>query len=336
MTTKELEKKLKISEKTWIHCPTLELAKQVLSIFHQLGLRWNNETSYVLDHNWDAFKGNTLYYPFEGGLSALGFANLTGYKIINAEEFIALHTEEEKFNLENYEPKGQLIGFPKEIIARMLECQEEQGNSRDISVFEKQCNAGCFNKGFTWEKTKEGNIFWLEVIGVRNFDIFFERYPKKDNSQEFRIGDEVIDIYTRQRGKIFRIDTNNKNIFIVYVNFNEKKDIYTLDGRLYFNDKYPRLLHYRDDYDYSIIDFNNLPKRQKPKRWRAENGEVYYFICFQIEGWFYTTSTKENNSYYDNIDYNSGNYFRTEIEAEIIAQKLNTYFKQLIQEEHEH
>ena len=39
--------------------------------------------------------------------------------------------------LENYEPKGQLEGFPKEIIARMLDCQEEQGNKRDVTVFEK-------------------------------------------------------------------------------------------------------------------------------------------------------------------------------------------------------
>ena len=54
MTTKELEKKLKISEKTCIHCPTLELAKQVLSIFHQLGLKWCNEKNYMIYTNWDS------------------------------------------------------------------------------------------------------------------------------------------------------------------------------------------------------------------------------------------------------------------------------------------
>lgn len=32
--------------------------------------------------------------------------------------------------LENYEPKGQLEDFPKEIIARMLQHQEEQGNKK--------------------------------------------------------------------------------------------------------------------------------------------------------------------------------------------------------------
>ena len=82
MTTEELEKKLKISKDTWIHCPTLELAKQVLSIFHQLGLKWCRE--------------NTIYYPFAGEYSSLEFTHAIGYKIINAEEFIALHTENEK------------------------------------------------------------------------------------------------------------------------------------------------------------------------------------------------------------------------------------------------
>lgn len=82
MTTEELEKKLKISKDTCIHCPTLELAKQVLSIFHQLGLKWCRD--------------NTIYYPFDGEFSSLKFAHAIGCKIISAEEFIALHTENEK------------------------------------------------------------------------------------------------------------------------------------------------------------------------------------------------------------------------------------------------
>ena len=96
MTTEELEKKLKISKNTCIHCPTLELATQVLSIFHQLGLTWCNEKHYIRNTNWDKHEENTLYYPFDGLYSSLKFADLTGYKIISAEEFIALHTEKEK------------------------------------------------------------------------------------------------------------------------------------------------------------------------------------------------------------------------------------------------
>ena len=96
MTTEELEEKLKISKDTWIHCPTLELAKQVLSIFHQLGLKWCSEKRYITYSHWDSYKENTIYYPFEGEFSSLKFAHAIGCKVISAEEFIALHTEKEK------------------------------------------------------------------------------------------------------------------------------------------------------------------------------------------------------------------------------------------------
>ncbi len=265
MTTKELENKLKISEKTCIHCPTEELAKQVLNILHQLNLKWCNGIDYTSNYNWDKHKENIVYYPFEGEFSSLNYARLIDYKVISAEEFIALHTKGEEFD------KGELEGFPKE-----------------------------------------------------------------DNSQKFKVGDEVIDIITGQRGKIFKISTNDDAILPIYVSSNEREEVYyALDGRYYSSDKYPRLLHYRDDYDYSIIDFNNLPKRQD-KRWRAKKEEVYYYIRFDAKGRSFTDGIRDVHRYYDNDNYNSGNYFRTEAEAKNIAQKLNTYFKQLIQGEHEH
>ena len=58
--------------------------------------------------------------------------------------------------LENYTPKGDLKGFPKEIIARMLDYQEEQGNLRDVSVFERDRKEGHYVGGFEWNETKEG------------------------------------------------------------------------------------------------------------------------------------------------------------------------------------
>ncbi len=224
--------------------------------------------------------------------------------------------------LENYEPKGKLEGFPKEIIARMLECQEEQGNPRDISVFEKRCDVRRCDKGFDWDKTKEKFDFWGELISNRNFNLFFVRYPKKDNSQKFRVGDEVIDIITRQRGKIFEISTNDNSPCPICVS----TKTYTLDGRYYVNDKYPRLLHYRDDYNYDVIDFNNLPKRQEPKRWRAKEGETYYRFTsnFEVKGFY------DDNDISDNVAYDSGNYFKTKEEAQEVDDKLNKYFQELI------
>ena len=204
-----------------------------------------------------------------------------------------------KEKLENYEPKGELKGFPKEVIARMLDYQEEQGNPRNVTVFEEKISADI--KGFEWDRTKEGWYFWGDVINNKNFNHFFEKYPKKDNqysSQEFKVGDKVIDIIRGKRGKVTCIETLNKDSYSIFVDFDDNETAsysifvdfddnetasFTLDGRYYSIDKYPRLLHYRDDYDYSVIDFNNLPQRQEVNRWRAEVGERYYYLDIYFE-----------------------------------------------------
>jgi hypothetical protein len=74
---------------------------------------------------------------------------------------------------------GQLRGFPTEIVEKMLENQEIQGNPRNITVFEEHKLRGGERGGFTWEDTVEGHIFWRQVISYLNFSVFFERYPKK-------------------------------------------------------------------------------------------------------------------------------------------------------------
>lgn len=157
----------------------------------------------------------------------------------------------------------------------------------------------------------------------------------KDNSQKFRVGDKVYDILLKEVGIVQDIIYSSTNPYRLSIEFKSGVKSYTINGCYMHEYINPHLLHYRDDYDYDVIDFNNLPKRQEPKRWRAKEEGMYYFVCFHSEDWFFSCPTEDNNSYDDNINYNSGNYFRTEVEAEIIAQKLNTYFKQLIQEEHE-
>lgn len=74
--------------------------------------------------------------------------------------------------------KGELKGFPKEVVDKMLERQVEQGNKKDISVFEIGAIFGVEEKGFTWEDSPEGHCFWSEVILDGNFGLFFDRYPK--------------------------------------------------------------------------------------------------------------------------------------------------------------
>jgi hypothetical protein len=75
------------------------------------------------------------------------------------------------------EYKGQLKRFPQEIVKRMLDYQVEQGNRRNVTIFERdKCDC---NKGFNWSKTKEDSYFWCEVIIREDFNLFFKKYPKK-------------------------------------------------------------------------------------------------------------------------------------------------------------
>ena len=76
--------------------------------------------------------------------------------------------------------KGQIKGFPQEVVEKMLERQVEQGNKRDITVFEKESWTSAANSGFTWCSTVEDDDFWTDVIGYKKFDLFFEKYPKKE------------------------------------------------------------------------------------------------------------------------------------------------------------
>ena len=77
------------------------------------------------------------------------------------------------------EYKKELKGFPTEVVEKMLERQVEQGNERNVEVFENCSSAPECWGGFDWSKTNEGEGFWAKVISCRNFPLFFERYPKK-------------------------------------------------------------------------------------------------------------------------------------------------------------
>ena len=56
----------------------------------------------------------------------------------------------------------------------MVDYQIEQGYKADVTEFQK-----CNNAGFFWSKSIEGHEFWRSLIVKNDFDLFFERYPKK-------------------------------------------------------------------------------------------------------------------------------------------------------------
>ena len=75
--------------------------------------------------------------------------------------------------------KGQLAGFPVEIVEKMLEYQVLQRNPRNVKLFEINNCASSLSGGFTWDDTPEGDDFWSDVIFRKNFERFFEKYPKQ-------------------------------------------------------------------------------------------------------------------------------------------------------------
>ena len=84
---------------------------------------------------------------------------------------------------------GDLKDFPIEVVEKMLEHQYKQIGKTDISIFQKKRCEGTGGKGFSWPATIEGHYFWKRVIHDKNFDIFFERYPKVSKNVYIR-GDQ--------------------------------------------------------------------------------------------------------------------------------------------------
>lgn len=81
--------------------------------------------------------------------------------------------------------RGEIEGFPEEVVIEMEIRQVAQGNAADVSVFENDRMADCSEGGFTWSRTYEGEDFWNEVIEDRNFSLFYERFPEYNSKCSF-------------------------------------------------------------------------------------------------------------------------------------------------------
>ena len=72
---------------------------------------------------------------------------------------------------------NKITGYPIEIVNRMLECQESQGNNADLEVFKiKGPDTNSSRGGFDWGKTSEGIKFWSRIFNKKDFNHFFHRH----------------------------------------------------------------------------------------------------------------------------------------------------------------
>ena len=97
---------------------------------------------------------------------------------------------------------GEIKGFPIEVVQEMVNEQVRQGNNANVSEFQKAAANGFRYGGFTWERAVRGKDFWNEVIYNKNFNLFFQKYPKKQSSHEQKcISIEVPDGYEIDKEK---------------------------------------------------------------------------------------------------------------------------------------
>lgn len=80
--------------------------------------------------------------------------------------------------------RGDIAGFPIEVVELMLIRQQEQGNPRDVNVFINDREAARKEGGFSWDETPEWNeyidtSFWAKVVRRRMFDVFYALYPSR-------------------------------------------------------------------------------------------------------------------------------------------------------------
>jgi hypothetical protein len=74
--------------------------------------------------------------------------------------------------------------LPKEIKKKMLKRQFQQKGKKNKNAFKDNIIS---SNGFVWVLSKEGFDFWHEVING-NFDLFYEKYPKKQMPELCQIG----------------------------------------------------------------------------------------------------------------------------------------------------
>ena len=91
---------------------------------------------------------------------------------------------------------GAIKDFPIEVVQEMVNEQVRQGNKADVDVFQKNACRGGICGGFIWDRTVMGESFWCDVISNRKFNLFFQKYPKKQSSPEQKcVSIEVPDGY---------------------------------------------------------------------------------------------------------------------------------------------
>lgn len=152
---------------------------------------------------------------------------------------------------------GDVLGFPIEVLQKMMYEQYNQGNPMDIKVFQNKKDATTYNGGFYWEETIDGYEFWKEVINNENFELFFSRYSKEKNDNvenkyiENMKENQYLPIELIKPGMVV-VARNGKAYLVIKVTISkDKEEIIFMNSEGYMD------LNSYDNYLKSRSGFNN-------------------------------------------------------------------------------
>ena len=100
---------------------------------------------------------------------------------------------------------------------------------------------------------------------------------------------------------------------------------YLYNRKIFINRIYPHIpFLIRNEIIEHLKDIVNAinEKYGIPKRWRAEEGEEYYFLDGKCEIW----NTNEIKKKIDDVFFEQGNYFKTKEEAQKVKEELDKFW----------
>lgn len=69
-----------------IHAPTQEVSDKLRNKFQELGLKDIVGKSYLEVDYWYWFEGDTVYYPFDGSIASIDYAEMARSEIITIDQ----------------------------------------------------------------------------------------------------------------------------------------------------------------------------------------------------------------------------------------------------------
>lgn len=336
-----MKNKLKISENTVIHCPTEELANEVLSIADKLGYKSMTGYKYTGINCWYVEKENTCYDLTRGFYDSLHYYKSQGKIVIMAEEFIKLHKNN---NMETYIVKqedliGEIKGLPIEIVQRMVDCHIINFIDEDDSNAEWLLKQS-FTEAFLPELPKKVTDIKITIaiptdtiLKMNSIKVSYNEEPNeviltadKENIYKPRVGDYVTILLANTPIKaIITGISDSTHLTYIRVSADNGYDVDECYNPLAkINPATPEEKQEIDTIlSYWNVMWNPTKYKLEQKRWRAEHLRVYYYITGEGK----VSKTVEGNYSWNNEDYQFGNYFRTEQQAKDKAEQLKKLFK---------